>query len=233
LLEKTKEKIKRRRRIEESNMIFFFFHSQHEDSVEVFKRKRKRVDPNYDDDGDITSPVECEESDDSVDEVPPWEVYDEFGDCNFCYVCLDLAGLDLFVCDNCLMSIHYDCCVSLDKQLCIKCTLHKKKDSEWVCHYCRHIVGVKHRFPVQAFTDKVNGNVSLENYRKNKTKLARMLKNNDLAVAVLKKQQESNPSGKLSVKKSQRSTTKKTSDTKVPKTVSSNVQPAKKKQRTQ
>jgi hypothetical protein len=90
------------------------------------------------------------------DEDSEWLALDEDGDCTFCYDCLDLGGYKIYLCGNkCPNAIHFKCCQELDERLKLSCTLTRKKNNDWVCHYCRKIDGLKHADPIAAFRKMV------------------------------------------------------------------------------
>jgi hypothetical protein len=148
---------------------------QHEDEVEGKKRKKKRVNIVDDDDDEFTSPEEDPAPSTSRStlnrEAHVWQMFDVDGDCTFCYHCLDSAGISVVVCDRCFMSVHKVCSNQLDRSLKVPKSMPDDTSAKWWCHYCRKVSGVKHQNPINAFSNKVNGQVSTENYGNNKKKL--------------------------------------------------------------
>jgi hypothetical protein len=115
----------------------------------------------------VSSPIILSSSDEEaqpkIEEEPDdseWFPFDENGICTFCYFCLDAAGIELYLCDNkCPNAIHMKCCRKLDKSLGLTTTL--SKNSNWECHYCREVIGLKYSDPVKSFCELV-GNVVQE-----------------------------------------------------------------------
>jgi len=124
------------------------------------KKKRKEKDPSYAPTGKSSAPssydsdVQMDDYEDDNEES--WPLIDKDGDYTFCYYCLDLQGIELFICDECKKAVHFDCCKKQDDLLNRKMSLSRDPKASWRCHYCEGLTGVKHGDPIAAFLKLVN-----------------------------------------------------------------------------
>ncbi len=131
------------------------------------QEKKKVTDPSYDedDDNDEDDDEEDELQDDSNsdidltecvpdrDEAAAWVAVDEEGICTFCYVCLDMHGKEVFVCDQggCGKAAHLDCCVKQNAKTKSRLALPDSSKRKWFCHYCNEETSKLPSDPIMEF----------------------------------------------------------------------------------
>jgi hypothetical protein len=167
-----------------------------------------------DDEDEINLRQFSEESGPKVEPVyvNDWQVTDEYGDCSFCYRCLDANGQKIYVCDSkfCKYAVHLKCCRELDAELNINTTLFPGTNKEWQCHYCQ---GYDEAFglwgnPINEFTKFIQNKMKSDKQNKpvaskasSRSKVTGAGSNKDSSVSKLSEPVKATPPKKTKSKK--------------------------------